>query len=162
MHYQQGFTLRRFIQASVLKTPTSIFLFNFFILLLSLINNLSCTMIYGDTIFYFPITTKTLKSRLKSCCYMSNQVVPKQSQADTIWSYQEAATRRCFVRKVLFKNFVIFIGKHLRRSLFFNNFAVILKKRLRHRCFYEIYKKTFFVEHIRWLLLPHDSKVSSS
>ena len=78
----------KFLQARVMKPPALIFLFNFFILLVSLINNLFCIMINGDTIFYFPITVQLLKSRLKSCCYMSNQVVPKtitqQIQSDLI------------------------------------------------------------------------------
>ena len=56
------------------------------------------------------------------------------------FSKDRSSHRRCFVRKGVFRNFAIFKGKHLYRSLFFNKVAgprpaTLLKKRLWHRCF---------------------------
>ena len=60
------------------------------------------------------------------------------------------------------RNFVKFTGKHLCQSLFFNKVAglkpaTLLKKRIWHRCFpvnFEKFLRTsFFIEHLRWLLL---------
>ena len=52
----------------------------------------------------------------------------------------EAATRGVLRKKGFLRNFAIFTGKHLCRSLFFNKLtglrpAILLKKRLWHRCF---------------------------
>ena len=52
----------------------------------------------------------------------------------------DAATRRCFIKKGVTKNFAKFTGKHLCQSLFFNKVAgvrtaTLLKKRLWFRCF---------------------------
>ena len=52
----------------------------------------------------------------------------------------EAVVRRCSVKKVFFRNFARFTGKHLCRSLLFNKVAVLrpetlLKRRLWQRCF---------------------------
>ena len=51
--------------------------------------------------------------------------------------------RRCFVTKVVLRNFAKFTGKSLCQSLFLNKVAdltpeTLLKKRLRHRCFPEV------------------------
>ena len=52
----------------------------------------------------------------------------------------EAATKGVLCKKVFFRNFTKFTGKHLYQSLFFNKVAdlrptTLLKKRLWHRCF---------------------------
>ena len=62
------------------------------------------------------------------------------------------------------RNFAKFTGKCLRQSLFFNKIAglrpaALLKKALTQvfSCeFYEIFKNSFFVEHLRWLLLKRE------
>ena len=62
-----------------------------------------------------------------------------------------------FCKKGVLRNFTKFTGKHRRQSLFFNKVAglrpvTLLKKRLQRRCFpvnfYEIFKNTYFVEHL--------------
>ena len=70
---------------------------------------------------------------------------------------------KVFCKKSVLENFVKFIGKHLCQSLFFNKVTglrstTFLKKRLWHRCFPVNFRKflrtLFFIEHLRWLLLP--------
>ena len=65
-------------------------------------------------------------------------------------------------KKGISKKFPKFTGKHLRQSVFFNKvasfrLATLFKKILCHRCFSVNFTKflrtTFFVEHLRWLLL---------
>ena len=51
--------------------------------------------------------------------------------------------QKVFYKNAVLKNFVIFIGKHLRWNLFFNKNAglqtcSLIKKRLQHRCFLRI------------------------
>ena len=53
-----------------------------------------------------------------------------------------------FCKKVVFKNFVKLTGKTC-WCCYFCRPATLLKKRLRH-----ILKNFFFIEHLRWLLLP--------
>ena len=53
-----------------------------------------------------------------------------------------------FCKKVVFKNFVKLTGKTC-WCCYFCRPATLLKKRLRH-----ILKIFFFIEHLRWLLLP--------
>ena len=65
-----------------------------------------------------------------------------------VFSYFRISRRRWSSKRSFLKNFVIFTGKHLCRSLFF-------KKRLQRRCFpenFSRFKSTFFIEH-PWLLL---------
>ena len=67
-----------------------------------------------------------------------------------------------FCKKGILKNFAKFTGKQLCQSLLFNKAAglkpaILLKRKLWHRCFLmnfcETFKNTFFVKHLRWLLL---------
>ena len=66
-----------------------------------------------------------------------------------------------FCKICVLKNFVKFTGKQLCQSLLFNKVAglrpvTLLKKRLwqMFSCeFREIFRNTFFIEHLRWLLL---------
>ena len=67
----------------------------------------------------------------------------------------EAVARKMFRKKVFFKFFSKFIGKHLCQSLLFNKNAglrpaTLLKKRLRHRCFpvnFTKFLKTSFLQN---------------
>ena len=82
-----------------------------------------------------------------------------------LYQNAEAVAQVCSVKKVLLD--IEFTGKQLCQSLFFNKVAglqaldlrpaTISKKRLRRRLFpcefCEIFKNTFFIEHLRWLLL---------
>ena len=82
-----------------------------------------------------------------------------------LYQNAEAVAQVCSVKKVLLN--IEFTGKQLCQSLFFNKVnglqaldlrpATLSKKRLRHRLFpcefCEIFKNTFFIEHLRWLLL---------
>ena len=72
--------------------------------------------------------------------------------------------QRCSIIKGVLINFAKFTGKHLRQSLFLNKVAGLrtqacnfIKKEtlaLVFSCeFCEIYKNTFFTEHLWWLLL---------
>ena len=62
------------------------------------------------------------------------------------------------------RKFAKFTGKYLRQSLFFNKIAglrpaALLEKALTQvfSCeFYEIFKNSFFIEHLRWLLLKRE------
>ena len=62
-----------------------------------------------------------------------------------------------FFKIGVLKNFAIFTGKDLHRSLFFNKVAPSLfKKRLQHRFFpvntAKFLRTAFFIEHLWWLL----------
>ena len=66
-----------------------------------------------------------------------------------------------FCKKGVLKNFAKFKGKHSCQSLLFNNVAsfrptTLLKKRLWNRSFpaniWNVFKKSFFIEHFWWLL----------
>ena len=64
----------------------------------------------------------------------------KQCHLHSLRDLSETVAQRCSVKKGVFKNFVKFIGKHLRQSLHFNKVAglrpaTLLKNRLWHRCF---------------------------
>ena len=64
-----------------------------------------------------------------------------------------------FCKKGVLKNFVNLTRKNLCQSFIFAGFrpATLLKKRLRTGVFcqfWEIFKNTFFIEHLQWLLLP--------
>ena len=74
----------------------------------------------------------------------------------------EAVVQKCSVKKVFFKNFAKFTGKHLCQSLFFDKVTclrptTLLKRRLWHRCFpmnsAKFFRTPSFIEHLRWLLL---------
>ena len=73
----------------------------------------------------------------------------------------DAVVQRCSVKKVFFRNFAKFTGKQLCQILLFNNVAslrsaTLLKKRLWYRCFpvnFVNFLRTFFIEHLWWLLL---------
>ena len=61
-----------------------------------------------------------------------------------------AVLQRSYKTSVL-KKFAIFAGKNLCQSLFLVNFV---KRRLQFSCEYcKIFKNSFFIEHLRWLLL---------
>ena len=61
-----------------------------------------------------------------------------------------AVLQRSYKTSVL-KKLAIFAGKNLCQSLFFVNFV---KRRLQFSCEYcKIFKNSFFIEHLRWLLL---------
>ena len=74
-----------------------------------------------------------------------------------------------FCKICVLKNFVKFTGKQLCQSLLFNKLAglrpvTLLKKRLwqMFSCeFREIFRNTFFIEHLRWLLLNKTYKKMS-
>ena len=59
-----------------------------------------------------------------------------------------------FCKTGVFKNFAKFTRKHLRQSL---RPATLLNKRFWHRCFplnfAKLWRNTFFIEHLWWLLL---------
>ena len=74
----------------------------------------------------------------------------------SIVAYNRSSCPEFLIKKV--KNFATLIGKHLCQNLFFNKAAgqpaTLLKTRLWQRCFpvnfCEIFKNTFFIEHL-WL-----------
>ena len=74
-----------------------------------------------------------------------------------------------FCKKAVLRNFAKFTGKDLCQRLFFNKVSglrlqLYLKRDLAQvfSCeFCEIFKKTFFIEHLQWLLLKQ-LRVSSS
>ena len=78
---------------------------------------------------------------------------------DSISVSTEADAQKCFVKKVLLKNFANFTGKHLCQSFFYEvtdlRPAALLKKSLCRRCFpvnYANYLRTpFFIEHL-WVV----------
>ena len=60
-------------------------------------------------------------------------------------------------KKVVFKNFVKLTGKNLFLFLFLQAYNVIKKEtpsQVFSYQFYDIFKNIFFIEHLRWLLLP--------
>ena len=83
---------------------------------------------------------------------------------------KEKRSPEVFCKKGVLKSFAKFPGKHLCQSLFFNKVAglrpgTLLKKRLWHRCFPVNFAKflrtSFFIEHLRWLLLNKQNAESS-
>ena len=54
-----------------------------------------------------------------------------------------------FYKKVVLKNFAKFTGKHPCQSLFFNKCAGLKRFQMNSYEFYEIFKKSFFTEHLR-------------
>ena len=69
---------------------------------------------------------------------------------NTLWFFTlltfRSGHRRCFVRKVVLRNFAKFTGKHLCQSFFFSKVAglrltTLLKKRLCLKCFSANFKK---------------------
>ena len=67
--------------------------------------------------------------------------------------YRSSRSQMLFIVGVL-KSFTIFLGKYLCWNLFLTKFV---KKRLQHRCFLvnivKFLRTSFFIEHLRWLLL---------
>ena len=68
--------------------------------------------------------------------------------------------KKCSVKKGVLKNFAKFSGQHLCQSLFFHKVSgpsTFLQKETLAKVFscefFEIFKNTFFTEHLRWLLL---------
>ena len=58
-----------------------------------------------------------------------------------------------FFKIAVLKNYAIFTGKHLGWSLFLINLQTFTS------CEYcEVFKSSFFIEHLRWLLLEDDKK----
>ena len=55
-----------------------------------------------------------------------------------------------FCKIGILKNSAIFTGKHLRQGLFFNKESLLKKRTL--------LRIPFFVDHVRWLLLPIKKK----
>ena len=66
---------------------------------------------------------------------------------------KEAVARRCVCRKGVLRNFPKFTGKRLCQSLFFNKVGTGDSSAGVSCKFCEISKNTFFIEHLRWLLL---------
>ena len=75
----------------------------------------------------------------------------------------EAAVRRYSSQVGALKSYAIFTEKHLRRILFIVKFqsfrpATLLKRNSNLRCFpvsiAKFLRTAFFIEHLRWLLLP--------
>ena len=62
-----------------------------------------------------------------------------------------------FFKKAVLENFANFTGKHLCQILIQNKAAILLKKGTLAQVFscefYEIFKNSFLVEHLWWLLL---------
>ena len=82
------------------------------------------------------------------------------------WNYLSKYFRNnrpeVFCKKGVLRNFAKFTGKHLCQSLFFDKVAglrpgTLFKKSLWYRCFPVNFAKflrtSFFIEHLRWLLL---------
>ena len=73
-----------------------------------------------------------------------------------IFAKYRSSHQRCSIKKCVLRNFTKFTGKHLRQSLFFNEVTgqacnYIKKETLAQvfSCeFWEIYKSTFFTEHL--------------
>ena len=74
-----------------------------------------------------------------------------------------------FYTKDVLRNFAQFTGKYLCQSLFFKQIcslrvATLLKEILWHRCFplncAKFLRTTFFIEHVRWLLLKRQQQNS--
>ena len=67
------------------------------------------------------------------------------------WNLSRSSRLQMLFKVGILKSFAIVTGKRLRWSLYF------IKKRHQHRCFTVnitiIFKNSFFVEHLRWLLL---------
>ena len=72
-----------------------------------------------------------------------------------IFDYIEAVAQRCSIKKVFFKNFAKFTGKHLCQSQV--SACNFIKKETLVQVFScevcEIFKNTFLIEYLRWLLL---------
>ena len=74
--------------------------------------------------------------------------------------YKEAVARRCSVRKMFLK-----MSQNSQEDTCARVFFLIkLKKRLWHRCFFVNFTKlkilkTFFIEHLRWLILYIKSRL---
>ena len=77
--------------------------------------------------------------------------------------------RRCSIKKDVLKKFSKPAGKQLRWSLFIKKIAslrpeTLFKIRLRHSCFplhlAEFLRATFFIEHLRWLLLKQKTSTA--
>ena len=71
----------------------------------------------------------------------------------------EVFTKRFFIKNRVLKNFAKFTGNYLFQSLFFNKvfFIFFIKKDTLTQVFScefcKIFKNTFFMRYIRWLLL---------
>ena len=62
---------------------------------------------------------------------------------------------RCSIKKCVLRNFTKFTGKQLYQSLFFKTLEKVFSSE-----FCEIFKNTFFTEHLRWLLPVAASKLA--
>ena len=80
--------------------------------------------------------------------------------------FQKQSSRGILCKKGVLRNFTKFTGKQLCQSLFFNKVAglraaTLLKKRLWHKCFsvnfVKFLRKSFYIEHLWWLLLGFTS-----
>ena len=67
------------------------------------------------------------------------------------------SSRQVFCKKDVLKNFAKFTGKQLCRVSFWIKLQTwglhFIKKRLLAQVFYEVLKKTFFIEHLWWVIL---------
>ena len=89
-----------------------------------------------------------------------NTIFEIKRNHNTFQYVSEIVTQRCSVIKMFLK--ILQTARHLYRSLFFNKViglrpVTLSKMILRYRCFPMNYVKflrtTFFIEHLRWLLL---------
>ena len=104
----------------------------------------------------------TIRILLKKTC----NFIRKRLQCCEVYKNTRSNHQRCSIIKGVLINFPKFTGKHLCQSLFLNKVAglrpeasnFIKKETLApvFSCgFCEIYKNTFFTEHLWWLFLEH-------
>ena len=86
----------------------------------------------------------------------------------TLWYKDSMEPPEVFYEKGVLRNFIKFIGKHLRQSVFFNKVtdlgpATLFKKRLCHRCFpanFAKFIRTPFLQKTSDSLLMKDPKIA--
>ena len=79
----------------------------------------------------------------------------KESKSLHIW-INRSSCPEVFCKKGVLKTFAKFTGKHLCQSLLFNIKETLAQMFSCEFC--EILKNTFFIEHLRWLLLNKMSR----
>ena len=93
-------------------------------------------LLYSIKILDLEIIFKYSQSLFALTCYIIEHLVP----TSIVFMNTRRIHQRCSLEKTSLKNFAIFTGKHLCRSLFLIklqiNFLInFIKKRLQHRCF---------------------------
>ena len=93
-------------------------------------------LLYSIKILDLEIIFKYSQSLFALTCYIIAHLVP----TSIVFMNTRRIHQRCSLEKTSLKNFAIFTGKHLCRSLFLIklqiNFSInFIKKRLQHRCF---------------------------